>query len=289
MTKLIQTEVKGSKLKIDYFSDTHIDFYVSSNPNKNKIQKLIKSLYISSSGAKICVIAGDIGHYNKSNVEFLKILKEINNYDYILITFGNHEFYNVSNSQEHRYINLYDKVNEFKEMVNPLENIYFLDGNCVTLNGVKFGGAGGWYDSSYYHKLSLGLYSETMVSHWCNYTNDSNFIPGLNDPMVLFKIEIEKIKKVINEHPDIMITHFCPVSEGISFDGKYKTDRGSGYYCFDGLRLFSPLDNPKPPKIWIHGHIHSSKEFKIYDTLHVRNPVGYPGENKNFEIKHLEI
>ena len=272
-------------MEITYCSDLHADFYSSSISNSKKTEKFLDKYILKSENPDIMILAGDTSHYNSQIRDICKIL---NSRDIkVLITFGNHEFYNISRKQQHRYINLYDKVNELKELLNPLEDTYFLDGDIVTLDGIKFGGAGGWYDGSYYYKLSQGMYSETMMSHWCDYSNDSRRIPGLNDPMTLFDIEIEKIKNVLDEHPDIMISHFCPVSEGITFDGIYKTDRGSGYYCFDGLHLIDPMNNPKPPKYWIHGHLHNFKEFEIYNTIHTRNPLGYPGEYRDVKLKYI--
>ena len=274
-------------MKIAITSDLHLDFYTSNYTNERKTEMLLDTHILKGEEPDVLIIAGDMSHYN---IQTFYLCKVLNSRDIkVLLVSGNHEFYNVSKKQQHRYINLYDKVNELKDILLPLDNIHFLDGSTIDIDGIKFGGAMGWYDASYYYKLSQGMYSETMLSHWCNYSNDSKLIPSLNDPMSLFNIEIEKIKKVLNEHPDVMISHMCPVSEGITFTGKHKTDRGSGYYCFDGIHLIDPMHNPKPPKIWVHGHIHDSKEFKIHNTLHVRNPLGYPKDNPNFKLKYLEI
>ena len=273
-------------MKIAYTSDLHLDFYNSNISSPDKTEKVIDKYILKGETPDILIIAGDISHYN---IQTLKLCKYLNSKGIkIILTVGNHEFYNVSKKQNYRYINLYDKVNELKELLEPLEDTYFLDGNTVILNGIKFGGAMGWYDGSYYYKLSQGMYQETMMSHWCNYTNDARLIPRLNDPMTLFNIEIKKIKSVLNEHPDIMISHVCPISEGITFNEKYKTDRGSGYYCFDGLHLIDPINNSKPPKFWIHGHIHDKKEFKIYKTTHLRNPLGYPKEKHDFKLQYID-
>ena len=251
-----------------------------------KTEKIVEKYILKRETPDILIIAGDISHYN---IQTLNICQYLNSkgIKVILVT-GNHEFYNVFKKQKHRYMNLYDKVTELKELLKPLEYTYFLDGNTVTLNGVKFGGAMGWYDASYYYKLSQGMYQGTMISHWCNYTNDSKLIPGLNDPMILYNKEIEKIKSVLNEHPDIMISHVCPISESISFNGKYKMDKSSGYYCFNGLHLIDPTNNIKPPKFWIHGHIHDPHEFEIYETKHLRNPLGYPKDNPDFKLQYID-
>jgi Icc-related predicted phosphoesterase len=36
------------------------------------------------------------------------------------------------------------------------------------------------------------------------------------------------------------------------------------------------------PRLWIHGHTHTSFDYMIGDTRVVANPHGYPGENEEF-------
>ncbi len=37
------------------------------------------------------------------------------------------------------------------------------------------------------------------------------------------------------------------------------------------------------PNIWIHGHTHSSLDYKLYDTRIICNPKGYNNENTSFK------
>lgn len=272
-------------MKVAYLSDLHLDF-ISKNMHLSKLMKITKEL-LKNDDSEVLIIAGDSSHYNHQTIMFIELA--LKKYKKVFIVAGNHELYNVSKTQKYKYTDTYDKFNELKEKVNNIPKAEFLDGNIVEYKGVKFGGCMAWYDCSYYYKLSKGMYSETMLSHWNNYTNDSNLIPRLNDPMVLFEKEIKKVKSVLDEQPDIMITHICPVSDAIAFNKVYKLEKSSGYYCFDGLDLIDPIYNVKPPKFWIHGHMHDTNEFTIYKTTHLRNPVGYPGEKNDFILKSFEI
>jgi len=264
-------------MKIQYISDLHLDFYTNGNtPKKIKIlfHRFIKP-------GEVLIIAGDISHYNSQTIEFLRYCSD--NFNKIFIITGNHEMYNISKAQEKKYKTRYARINELKKMIT-FNNITFLDGTSEVYNSVKFAGCMAWYDCSYYYKLDR-TYIEDAKTHWKNYSNDSNLIPGITNPLDIWEDEKPKIIKAIETKPDIMITHFCPVSEGIAMSNKYKLDKGTGYYCFDGLDL---VDKYKP-KYWIHGHMHDTKEFEIYDTKFLRNPVGYPNESKGFEIKEFEI
>jgi len=272
-------------MKIAYTSDIHADFYNSNVSNPLKTEKVVEHYILKGENPDILIIAGDISHYNTQTLNMCQYLnsKGIK----VILVSGNHEFYNVSKNQKHKYTKLYDKFNELKELLKPLEDTYFLDGNTITLNDIKFGGAMSWYDCSYYYKIAQGMYQGDVSNHWKNYSNDARLIPELDYPTMLYNKEIIKVKNVLNEHPDIMISHVCPISESISFNGKHKMDKSSGYYCFNGLHLIDPVDNLKPPKFWIHGHIHDSHEFEIYETKHLRNPLGYPNETSNFELKYI--
>jgi len=184
----------------------------------------------------------------------------------------------------YKYSDLYSKFNYIKEILEPLDNVHFLDGNIITINNIKIGGCTSWYDGSWYYKVS-GMYSNNIEEFWKQSMNDVYRIPSIKSLYDIWKIESPKIKKVIEQRPDIIITHVCPVSEGIAFSDKFRNNLSSAFYCFDGLELIEKYK----PKFWVHGHIHDTKKFDIYDTTIVRSPLGYPGENKNFEVKSFEI
>ena len=78
-----------------------------------------------------------------------------------------------------------------------------LDGNSIEYEGKVFAGTAGWYDGSYYYKLSQGLYSESIMSFWCSYTNDAKLIPGLNDFYKLWDDELPKIKSALQGAPSV--------------------------------------------------------------------------------------
>jgi Icc-related predicted phosphoesterase len=274
-------------MNIAYTSDLHADFYNVNISAPQKTRKMIDEKLLKGEQPDILILAGDISHYNSQIVDICTHLNSLG--IKVLITSGNHEFYNVSNSQRYKYSGLYDRVTDLKNLLKPLEDTYFLDGDCVTINGIKFGGAMGWYDGSFYRKMSPNMYCEPMESHWKKTMNDANLIPMLKDPLTLFASEIKKIKKVLAEQPTIMISHVCPISESIAIEQKFKMDKSSGYYTFDGLELIDPIYNEKPPIIWIHGHMHDEHEFETYQTTHLRSPLGYPGDNDNFKLSYIDL
>lgn len=274
-------------MKICYTSDLHLDFYIKPDKTSpQKMKKLIKRLFGDIESSDVLILAGDLSHYSAQTIMFIECIKEY--FDKIFIVAGNHEFYNVSKSQEQKYTKLYSKFNELKTLIKPLTDVHFLDGDIVEYKGKTFGGAMGWYDLSYGYRLNTA-YGYIPTIQWKMYSNDSRRIPTLKNPLDIFEIEIKKIKSVLEKKPDIIISHFCPVSEGIVFNGKYKTDPTSAFYCFDGLDYIQNAKNDKNIKHWFYGHIHDYKVFDIYETNFYRNPLGYPKENENFKLRYLEI
>lgn len=264
-------------MTIYYCSDLHLDFYMK--PYGTNFKYFYQQYFKNATG-DLLIIAGDISHYNSQTVDFVKYCHKF--FTNIILVTGNHEFYNVSKGQRISYPHLYDKAKELSSLLSHLPYAHLLDGTSVTLNNFTFAGAMGWYDCSYYYRLAQGLYSETMLSHWCSYSNDSNRIPELNNPLDLFELERPKVIAALATNPDVMITHMCPISDPIAVDPRFQFDRGTGYYCFDS----TPLGTAP---IWIHGHMHDSHTFTLNGTTHMRNPLGYPNESRNFRLKSFTL
>lgn len=264
-------------MTVHYCSDLHLDFYMKPyDPNF----KYFYSKYFNNASGQVLIIAGDISHYNTQIRDFIKFLH--NYFEHIILVAGNHEFYNVSKGQRAQYQSLYSKYDELSSLLSPLPYVHLLNGDSVTIDSFKFAGATGWYDCSYYYALSQGLYSETMLSHWCSYTNDARNIPTLNNPLDLLALELPKIVSALSTSPDVMITHFCPISAPIAIAPAHALDRGTGYYCFDSTTLGSA-------PIWVHGHMHNSNSFTHNSTTHLRNPLGYPSESYPFTLKSFDL
>jgi Icc-related predicted phosphoesterase len=64
-----------------------------------------------------------------------------------------------------------------------------------------------------------------------------------------------------------MAPSFLSVNEKFKHDGK-----SNGAYCSDLSDLI--LDNPNI-KVWVHGHVHDTCDYKVGDTRVLCNPRGY--------------
>lgn len=92
----------------------------------------------------------------------------------------------------------------------------------------------------------------------------------------------EKLKEPFNG-PTVVVTHHAPSRRSIP--PRYAEDRTSAAYASDLEWLI--LEGR--PDVWIHGHIHSSQDYRIGATRVLCNPRGYwPTElNPDFQEKLL--
>ena len=270
-------------ITIAYTSDIHLDFWVNPKANATKQSQLINNFIdniLSPPEADILIIAGDIGHYNKQNIIFLKKLREY--FSYIILTWGNHDLYLVSKKQEKEYKTSQNRLNDFKSKCHNIDGIYLLDGDKIEINNISFGGSGLWYRVD-------------DIKHWQNYMSDATRIitPKITDidfdnygkqikyrfdPNKLYQSQIKILEELNNI--DIFISHIAPILP------KEATVVDNRYYYFDGQQY---IDNISP-KIWVFGHIHKSYDFTYQDTRLLSNPLGYKNENKGiFSFKTFII
>ncbi len=75
----------------------------------------------------------------------------------------------------------------------------------------------------------------------------------------------------------VVVTHHLPSRQSV--DSAYRASSANPAYASDMEAL---MRGPFAPVLWIHGHTHRSKDYRIGNTRVVCNPKGYPsGEGKN--------
>ncbi|MDD3466486.1 MAG: metallophosphoesterase [Campylobacterales bacterium] len=262
---------------VDIISDTHFDsFFKFCNPKEEEILSLWQSLQPQ---AQTLVIAGDIGHSNSQNIHVLKTLRR-NFYKNIVLVLGNHDYYIDKNEYETRE----ERANEFKERCKKIDGIYLLDGDVVKIDGIKFGGAMGWYDGKYFEQIkdSIGGAKMDMQATWKDTINDN--------PKMAFDdflgTETAKIERTLAQEPDVMITHFNPSTKIEHQHPLLANDETTTFYCYDGRRHMEVFDG----KYWIFGHSHFSDEFDIDGRFTLMtNCLGYANEKNKGRISTIEL
>jgi len=287
------------KIKINYISDIHLDFWIPSDvlSNEAKMIKEIKTFVDMILPQKedigdVLIIGGDLTHYNKQ-LEYL--FTELKKYwDNILVTWGNHDLYFVSNNIARKYKeNSFNRIKEQKEICDNF-NINYLDGDVIEIQGIKFGGTGNWYmlDSDgidLWHKYmnDSRLIAEKVIHTQQMYsygTSTKNYVFNSNR---LAKKEKEKLQDISNNGVDVLITHIGmnepSLDEGMA--EVYIGDEANIFYYTDDFDIVKKSG----AKLHIHGHTHQFLKYNKDGVDVLCNPLGYPSDNNYSVIETFDL
>jgi Icc-related predicted phosphoesterase len=254
-------------MKIQIVSDIHLGFHQDRDDKGRPCPGKKFAKAIRTPNVDVLIIAGDtltleeLPEYG----EFFDIITK--QYPKIIIVSGNHEFYGQS----------LDSVKPFIQAITlAYPNITWLDKSSIELNGYKFVGTTLWvpyapeYDT-WHNNLSDFKYTKG-IKHW------------------LFP-EHDECRRYITKEADdktIVITHVAPHKNSIS--PEYIDSPINFFFACD----MTPMIMLRKPKLWIHGHVHSSHDYIIDKTRIVCNPLGYirgrTFENQAFDFhKTIDI
>lgn len=277
------------QLTISILSDLHLDMHFKSyRQTTGEIKFFFDPIFMPGGikPADVLVIAGDLGHYNSHNLWIIEFLKE-HYFKHIVCVLGNHDYYLLNRLQQLDYdTNSFKRVEEMREQLNAIEGIHCLNGNVVEIEGVCFGGCDSWYDGQYGMWLydQKGTKGDWMQRLWTMSMNDARLIYGIKRFDEIWEIEKPKIEAVY-QACDVMITHVSPSIDPEHIDKRYRNDKETGFFSFDGEKYVKNTS----AKVWIYGHTHTPNDFEWHGVRLICNQLGYPGENMNLCEKRIEL
>ncbi len=172
----------------------------------------------------------------------------------VIFVAGNHEFYGTSIEDGYKFLR--------QRFAEYPDNIYFLENQTVTINGVRFGGSTFWTDL----KQNDPLINFEAIRYLSDFSVIKNFTP--EDFINLNRTAREWLVSVCN-NIDVLVTHHLPVPV------EYKNEPiNSITYMYCNTNLENIIVESSI-KYWIHGHSHQSYNFTIDKTNVVSNPYGY--------------
>ena len=237
-------------MKIQIASDLHLELHRGHYPP-------IRDFY-PVADRDVLVLAGDIG----TGMKAAPFIEEQAAVSPVLFVPGNHEYYG---GQSHECTDA-----AWYRFAARHDNLHYLIGEGVTINGVRFWGAP-WY-SDLFGRRDRGYLKRLENS--------------LNDFDRKFNVDGRwTIQRHLDEHArqtkvlraqagevDVVITHWPPTMDAIA--PRLEGDDLNGYFVNDREDLVEEVG----ALLWISGHVHDPFDCVIAETRCVGNPAGFPGE-----------
>jgi predicted phosphodiesterase len=242
---------KTISVKIHILSDLHIEFAPFSPPETD---------------ADVVVIAGDV-HIKSHGLDWIKAAFPNKPVIYVL---GNHEFYGET----------IPKLTLKLKNLTQGTHIHILENDLLAIDDVLFFGSTFWTDFRLYGDPRLAGYHATQQMtdfRKIHVSPDYHRLRSI-DTAALHACSRTWLENHINQYSGaikIIITHHAPSKRSIP--ETFQEDIVSAAYA-------SNLDDfveKSGAKIWIHGHIHTCRDYQIGNTRIVCNPRGYPDEYGN--------
>ncbi len=202
-------------------------------------------------GQDLTIIAGDLGEGPRGR----NVVDEYKKISPVLYVMGNHEFYH----HDVRDVLDYWKAQEV-----------LFECRKETYGDLTFAGCTLWSDFANNNSF-VKLEAQRRM-------NDYRIIKFHGNPLTpddTYWWHKESLEWLKHNKADVVVTHHAPSPQSVADD--YKTDRLNGAYVSDLEDLIKELK----PKLWIHGHVHITKDYKIGETRVICNPRGYMGWESN--------
>lgn len=280
---------------IDILSDLHFDVYYQVHMGNKRATEVLKTMYDpvildnkKRAPGDVLIIAGDIGHDNKQNIQFLKIFQKLY-YKHIVCVLGNHDYYLINRTAQNNYDeNSFNRATEMRDLINAEEHMYCLDGNVVEIDGIKFGGCDSSYSNAYLKAyFPLADNHKAINEIWKGGLYDYEKMFGVENYDDIYNIELVKIEAVYKKC-DVMITHVNPSFLHEHMAPSYINDKLNTFFTFNGHKFMQDGSM----KYWIFGHTHDRLEYSHNGVTCICNPFGYPTESMYGDdvlIKSIEI
>ncbi len=231
------------------FSDLHREFYNSNNGRHRWFWNDPAFDLPNADDADFCVLPGDITAGNNA-MDFVQTFCD--RFKHVLQVAGNHEHYGAVYE---------DVIEKHRSYAAKVSNYHFLERDTVTLEGQRFVGCTMWYKGNVFRDRPLNDFFRIKMQ-------DKEFGDWV------FDYGAESVQWLYDtvESDDVVVTHMLPCSAAV--DDNWRGDPLNCYYYNNADKVI----DEKRPKLWLHGHTHSSLDKTLGDTRIVRNPRGYPGE-----------
>ena len=244
-------------MKIHLLSDIHTESHKGGQLKERLLQPLVRP-------ADVLVLAGDIGNCRADVLGVLEFFAK--QYESVIYVAGNHEYYND-------LLNL-ESYNERDFAYRLPVNVDFLNPGKVVINDVTF--IGGTLFTNFCEDPMAEEAAKRGINDF-QWHSTQEYKRRFYEHSQYFKLcyegrTTEKVVFVSHFLPDVSLTH-----------PKWRSDRFTmllnKYYGSDLGDWISELDNAT----WMFGHTHDPRDELIGTVRCLAAPVGYPGENRDYQ------
>lgn len=240
-------------MEIRVLSDLHFEFHRDGG------KSFIASLNLQKED--VLALVGDIATIKCLESVLQQICPRVTQ---VLFVCGNHEYYG-SNPKKVDQI-LLSVSSTHKNFIRLEKDIFLLP------SGQRVLGTTLWFPESVPARALAPLWSDfhaiRRLEDWVYEENDKS-VQFLNQ-------ELQK--------GDIVLTHYLPSWKSVH--PMYAGERTNCYFVCD----LEPLIVERAPALWLHGHTHTSHNYKIGSTRVVCNPFGYAKIDLNTKFnEHLTV
>lgn len=243
-------------MKLHVFSDLHDGFPGSWRPER-----------VAGADAVLC--AGDVCNGLVEAVQALRAW--IPAPTPIVTVAGNHSFYGRAMDAEWQA----GRAAARQHGVTLLEN------EAAVVGGVRFIGATLWTDYAVSGDRARGPAMERAAREMNDHRaitwragSRSRFMPAhALDLHIESASAIDELLAQRFEGPTVVVTHHAPSPRSIA--RHYQGNALNPAFCSD----LGDTIHRHQPYAWVHGHMHSSADYRIGRTRVLNNPHGYGGEN----------
>ncbi|MCQ1061089.1 metallophosphoesterase [Photobacterium sp. ZSDE20] len=234
-------------MKILHLSDLHLEFGNMDLP--------------STEGVDVVVLSGDI-HIGSRGIDFAA------QFDVpVVITLGNHEGYCLED--------LDSIIEECRTKASQLDNVFFLENDCVVINSVRFHGCLFWTDFDLYSTPDLSMnYAHKMMNDFRKISYyGQHFTPSM--AAEIHKRSRKWLFDSISQSPEernVIVTHHLPTPTAIA--DQYKGSELSPAFASDCSEFTKLADKVA---LWLYGHNHECRTFTENGIMFSTNQRGYAG------------
>jgi len=231
-------------------SDLHFEFHRDNG----------RSLVDSLPDADVLLCPGDLTNAAGIWDALLLLLEK---WPHVVYTYGNHEFYGSNIPAVKKKVARL--IKRLPRLGDNLGQLHVLDNSTCEIEGRRFVGTTLWF-----RKVMGGLKYDRMMNDFSQIGN-SERIYEENDAA-------EEFLRETVTGDDIVLTHHMPAAESIH--PKYEGSPLNRYFMTDMAWLIEQ----RQPKLWVHGHTHTSTQYQLGHTRVVCNPFGYAAYEENPEF-----